>query len=282
MNYIEEVNAFYNRLEVTPLSSSAIALWFALLHICNKTGWTKEFSAAVGMLSLKSGLGARTIVNARNELKTKGYIDWKSRGGRKAAVYHVELLCANTAHNASDNTSDNVSYNPSHNVSDNSSKDDLYANIAHNVSGNASTLKDLKDLSSSSDSSTTPTSTTAHEPIVEIWKIYEEEDFGKLTPMIRDKLQSLVEEYSVEWVREALVEAVMYNARSFVYVDSMLKSWLKEGGPEAARAKREAAAAAPQKPAAVVQGQRRSRQSDTKAPEPDGRYSNFYKLFPDS
>lgn len=109
MNYIKEINAFYNEIEVTPLSSSAIALWYALLHMCNKSGWKTEFSVPVGTLSLKSGLSERTVSNARNELKTKGYIDFRSRGGSKAALYQMSTLSAKFADNLSDITSDNVS-----------------------------------------------------------------------------------------------------------------------------------------------------------------------------
>jgi hypothetical protein len=109
MNYLIEIKAFYDRLEVKPLSSSAIALWHALLHINNKIGWAEEFSVPVTVLSLKSGLSERSVSNARNELKTKGYIDFKSRSGNRSAVYKLKSLSANFADKLSDTVSDSLS-----------------------------------------------------------------------------------------------------------------------------------------------------------------------------
>jgi DnaD/phage-associated family protein len=134
MNYIKEVNAFYNELEVTPLSSSAIALWHALMHICNRTGWMKEFSTSVGTLSLKSGLSERSVSNARNELKTKGFIDFKSRGGNRAAIYRLNMLSEKVsaifADNLSGSSSDNTSDKVSDSLSDNAS---ALLNINRNI-----------------------------------------------------------------------------------------------------------------------------------------------------
>lgn len=121
MNYLLEIRAFYDRLEVKPLSASAIALWHALMHTCNKTGWAEEFSVAVTVLSHKSGLSERSVANARNELKTKGYIDFKSRSGNRSAIYKLNRLSANIADKFSDSVSDNLSGSASDSVSGNPS-----------------------------------------------------------------------------------------------------------------------------------------------------------------
>jgi len=89
MNYIKELNAFYDWLETNSLSTSAIALWHALMHICNKCGWAEEFGVAISTLSVKTGLSRRGVQNARNELQQKGRIKWRSRGGNKSAVYTI-------------------------------------------------------------------------------------------------------------------------------------------------------------------------------------------------
>lgn len=113
MNYIAEINSFYDWLETNSLSTSAIVLWHALMHINNKSRWVKEFGVASSVLCVKTGLSERTIRNARNELKQKGRIEWKSRGGNKAAVYQMVSLTATNADTvsviASDNLSDNAS-----------------------------------------------------------------------------------------------------------------------------------------------------------------------------
>jgi hypothetical protein len=92
VNYLAELKAFYDRLELNPLPSPAIALWHALMSIANKTGWQQEFTAAVSVLVLKSGLNAQAVKRARNRLEQDGYISWRSRGGNQSAVYHLHSL----------------------------------------------------------------------------------------------------------------------------------------------------------------------------------------------
>ena len=62
------------------------------MSIANKTGWQQEFTVAVSVLVLKSGLNAQAIKRARNRLEQDGYITWKSRGGNLSAVYHLNSL----------------------------------------------------------------------------------------------------------------------------------------------------------------------------------------------
>lgn len=106
MNYIKEINAFYDKLETNPLSTSSIALWHALLHINNKAGWIDEFAVSSSVLCVKSGLAERTISKARNELKQKGYIEFRSRGGNRSALYNMVSLSAIYADKYADNSSD--------------------------------------------------------------------------------------------------------------------------------------------------------------------------------
>lgn len=92
MNYIAEIKAFYDRIELNPLPSPAIALWHALMSIANKTGWQQEFTVSVSVLVLKSGLNAQAIKRARNRLEQDGFITWRSRGGNQSAVYGINSL----------------------------------------------------------------------------------------------------------------------------------------------------------------------------------------------
>lgn len=92
MNYLAEIKAFYDRIELNPLPSPAIALWHALMSIANKTGWQQEFTVSVSVLVLKSGLNAQAIKRARNRLEQDGFLIWRSRGGNQAAIYHLKSL----------------------------------------------------------------------------------------------------------------------------------------------------------------------------------------------
>lgn len=68
-------------------------------------------------------------------------------------------------------------------------------------------------------------STGEAEPIL----IFYKQEFGKVTPTIREKLITAKETYSEEWVLEALTEAVTYNKPSWAYADAILKRWQQEG-----------------------------------------------------
>lgn len=92
MNYLAEIKAFYEMLELNPLPSPAIALWQALMHIANKTGWREEFTVAISVLMLKSGLNETAVKRARNRLEQDGYIEWKSRKGNQSAIYKMNSL----------------------------------------------------------------------------------------------------------------------------------------------------------------------------------------------
>lgn len=92
MNYIAEIKAFYERLELNPQTDAVIALWNALMNIANKAGWPDTFTAAQSYLMLKSGTSASVFKRARNKLAKDGFIRWKSRGGNLSAQYEMISL----------------------------------------------------------------------------------------------------------------------------------------------------------------------------------------------
>lgn len=89
MNYLKEINALYDWIEFNPLTPSAIILWYALMHINNKTGWTETFTVPLSILEAKTGLKRDALYRARNKLKQEGRIDWQERAGRQATVYKI-------------------------------------------------------------------------------------------------------------------------------------------------------------------------------------------------
>lgn len=89
MNYIKELNAFYNQIVFNPLSGSAVSLWNTLMHMNNACGWRKEFTAPASILELKSGIKGTSFKRACEELRAKGYIRVKPRGGNQAPIYQI-------------------------------------------------------------------------------------------------------------------------------------------------------------------------------------------------
>lgn len=98
MNYLAELKAFYDRLELNPQPNTVIALWHALMSIANKAGWPDTFTVASSVLGLRSGLNATALKRARNKLATDGFIDWKPRGGNQSAQYHIKSLVVQNRH----------------------------------------------------------------------------------------------------------------------------------------------------------------------------------------
>lgn len=95
MNYLKEINAFYTRVDLNSLSASAVSLWHALMQINNKARWKKTFTASALALRTFSRLTESSFKRARNELKEKGYIDFKSRTSNQAPIYQMNSLVEN-------------------------------------------------------------------------------------------------------------------------------------------------------------------------------------------
>ncbi|RYG71358.1 DnaD domain protein [Lentibacillus lipolyticus] len=89
MNYIKEMNAFYDQIIFNPLSSSAIAVWHTLMHANNKSGWQTTFSVPASLIELLSGVKGTTFKRARTELQEKGYIAVTPGSGNQAATYRM-------------------------------------------------------------------------------------------------------------------------------------------------------------------------------------------------
>lgn len=61
-----------------------------------------------------------------------------------------------------------------------------------------------------------------------IYALYEQ-NIGLLTPLIADSLKDAAATYPEVWIEDAIKEAVKYNARSWAYIDKILKRWERDG-----------------------------------------------------
>ena len=208
MNYIKLLNSFYDRLETNSLSTSAIALWHAIVHVNNKAGWPEEFTVAVSVLCVKTGLSERTVNNARNDLKINGLIDFRSRKGNKSAIYKVIDLSATIAYKHSDK--DSVSEIDADSPSDNRS-----GNASDNLSDNASALlKETKQNKTKQDDDN-------HLPM-NPFIFYEQEGFGTLSSFIGEQLGDLIDDFGEVKVMEAMKETRMNGSNSLNYTKKIL------------------------------------------------------------
>lgn len=216
MNYMREINAFYDQQETNPLSSSAIALWHALMHICNKAGWPVDFSVAVSVLSIKAGLKERTVYLARNELKQKGYITFQSKKGNQSAVYKLRSLSANIAGNHADK------YTRPHLSAKYAGNDeDSHAHSgADRMTESAATL--VKQNKTKQNSQEEKESPNPHQ-------FFEANGFGTLSPLVAEDINDWLDggyfDEPERIVTEAMKQAVLNNARNWKYVSRILMDW---------------------------------------------------------
>lgn len=88
MNYIAEIKAFMDLVQVKSMSTGQIALWYALMYINNKCAWAEWFTVPNITLEINTGLSRQGITKCRNALKQCGIIDFTSNG-TKAASYKL-------------------------------------------------------------------------------------------------------------------------------------------------------------------------------------------------
>ena len=118
MSYISMINSFWDSATTNPLSTGQVSLYFALLHVCNRSSWTEWFQAPNQVLSVLTGLSRSGILKARNELKQRGLIDFRERG-TKATLYKVTTADSTQAgaQNSMQNSAQNGAQNSAQNGS---------------------------------------------------------------------------------------------------------------------------------------------------------------------
>ena len=89
MNYIKQLNAFYELLPTNPLSANSQCLYNVLLHINNKCNWKSEFTVANTLLIAYTSLNISALQRARNSLIQNGYIKYKKGTGNNAGIYTI-------------------------------------------------------------------------------------------------------------------------------------------------------------------------------------------------
>ncbi|MCC6674065.1 MAG: DnaD domain protein [Thermomicrobiales bacterium] len=73
-----------------------------------------------------------------------------------------------------------------------------------------------------------------------VFSLYEK-NIGMLTPLLVDQIETAMELYPLEWIEDAILEAVSYNKRNWRYVQRVLENWSVNGrGDTASRGKQHA------------------------------------------
>jgi hypothetical protein len=89
MNYIKELNRFKDYLLLNKLSTGEIALYHALLQLCNMTMWQEWFTVPNPTVQSLTGLSRQGLDGLRNKLKQKNLIDYVAGSGSAGGKYKI-------------------------------------------------------------------------------------------------------------------------------------------------------------------------------------------------
>jgi len=90
VNYLKEINAFHHWLETNQCDATEQALWFHLMDINNRCGWSVWFQVANLTLQAKlGGIDRKTLDRKRNNLKLLERIEYVNLGKREAGKYRM-------------------------------------------------------------------------------------------------------------------------------------------------------------------------------------------------
>ena len=98
MNYINQINAFWEKIESdSDLKPTSVIVYLALLQINNKCGWKVTFKATYGMVLNMTGIANdKTYYSALKQLVDKGYINYqKGPNQYQAASFTIKMLYQN-------------------------------------------------------------------------------------------------------------------------------------------------------------------------------------------
>ncbi|MCF3942604.1 DnaD domain-containing protein [Oceanobacillus alkalisoli] len=276
MNYIKEINAFYDHQEREPLSGSAVALWYALMHMNNKTRWKNTFTSPGSVLQNKAGLSASSFKRARTELVDAGYIEVASQGRNKAPIYKMRSLVVEVVEEdgqVPDRTTEprleengqsgqSSAYLPNQNENHsllqpmNHSSDqhqNLHVDHSPDHHPNQAPTPLIKQYKNNTNTKENHDDAAAagvrtfifnHEKkeqdrgAPDALKFYQE-NFGVVSPFVAESLMDWIRSLGEELVMEAMKRALERNVLSWAYVRSILKAWEGKGIRTVAGAKAE-------------------------------------------
>jgi hypothetical protein len=223
MNYIKELNAFYDWLETNPLSHSAINLWHALMHLNNKTGWITEFTVAISTLENKTGLKKDAITGARHRLQQVNRIDFRSRSGQQSAVYTI-IPFESFKPTQTSNSDISVVLTEANDTT-------KHAQGTQQLTPQDTSIIKLNETKLNNPSDSLKESSNGNHSRQNVFGVYERE-IGSLGNIICEKLIDLELTYSEEWTKRAISVAVFAGEKKMRYIEGTLRKWKLSNHPE--------------------------------------------------
>ena len=198
MNYLRELNAFYDWLDANPCPSHAVALWHTLMAVCNRAGWPEEFTVANSTLQAKAGLSRKQLNDTRGLLISMGRIIYKpSKRVNKSGRYSIVRF--GTQEGTQEGTPQE--HRTVH------EKDPLVLKL------NKTKLKERERSRARAEINQTPLARLADEY---------QRGIGPMTQMVQEELAALLDEYPEDWITAAFKECAVQNVRKLSYAKKIL------------------------------------------------------------
>jgi DnaD/phage-associated family protein len=221
MNYLTELNAFYDWLMYNSLPTGVIALWHALMAINNKAGWADEFTVANLVLQGMTGLSRQGLDRARNTLIQKGLIVYKKGTSNQAGRYKIlsfECKKIGTGGGTREETK----------------------NLECKIIGTERYTKRAQQQAQSGHSSSTLNKLNKTKlndvdvdnpqtPFQEVVNIFNDSGMGDLNQTIGEVLGEIADNNPMELIEEAFKIARLNHATSIRYVEKILIAWNRKG-----------------------------------------------------
>ncbi len=214
LKYYDYINAFYELLQVNPPSANAQLLYHTLLMIFNRALWVSELQRTNSYVCGLCGLGEKALINAKNELKQIGLIDFISPK-KKPTIYKlltVKSTVKNTVQTQVKGKS-NDSPNASQRKVNVQSKVQSYKDIRHKT-------KDIRVEEVKED--------TAAAALKDVVLCYEE-NIGTVSSILADNMADWLKDVEPDVIKFAIGEAVKHEKRNWKYIEAIIKNHFNSG-----------------------------------------------------
>jgi DnaD/phage-associated family protein len=183
------------------------------MRVANLSGWQKELSISNTRLQSMTKTSEKTLINNRNQLIQNGLLQYKKRGRTKAGIYILSDITGNFTVKTTVDCSVDTSVNSS-----------VVSSVDTSAYINKTKQNKTKQSNNASESSITKNS---EESAVRYWlnQVNPAE-----APFIVQSLGHWVNDFGDDAIVIAAIDEMLKNnARSYKYLEKILKSWESQG-----------------------------------------------------
>jgi DnaD/phage-associated family protein len=199
--------------EFNDIGPGAQLLWYKRMRVANLSGWQKELSISNTRLQSMTKTSEKTLINNRNQLIQNGLLQYKKRGRTKAGIYILSDITGNFTVKTTVDCSVDTSVNSS-----------VVSSVDTSAYINKTKQNKTKQSNNASESSITKNS---EESAVRYWlnQVNPAE-----APFIVQSLGHWVNDFGDDAIVIAAIDEMLKNnARSYKYLEKILKSWESQG-----------------------------------------------------